>query len=126
MVGSAVKAQGKLAFVAAIVLVLQAFLTAWSTGAMPLSPALDAFGNPLCVTSAEFASGDTDHQPGDLPNCCTLGCSMVAPLLPAPAGEAERIVIVGEMPTDAAFDQSALHRLPDHDPGHPRAPPLTA
>lgn len=115
------------ALVAAVLLVAQAFLTAWAAGSMPSGPRLDAFGNPLCITSTHQDGGGpaTDH-PG-LPDCCTFGCSMVSPLLPVPAGESVDIVHLlasSEVlfPWRAGFPPSS----PEHDPGNPRAPPLTA
>ncbi|MER2537462.1 MAG: hypothetical protein ABTQ31_20115 [Rhizobiaceae bacterium] len=115
------------ALVAAVLLVAQAFLTAWAAGAMPLGPQLDVFGNPLCINGAHQDGGGpaTDH-PG-LPDCCAFGCGMVSPLLPVPAGESAGVVHSPassgvHFPWATGFPPSP----PAHDPGSPRAPPVTA
>ncbi|MEO3385011.1 hypothetical protein [Mesorhizobium sp. CAU 1741] len=115
------------ALVAAYMLVLQAMLGAFAMGAASASPMLDVFGNPLCITSQDTAAqsdGDRDH--GALPDCCGSACSMFAPLtvedrtphsLPNPLPFALHV----EFSSDATVVLSA----PDHDPGNPRAPPVT-
>ncbi len=118
------------ALAAAFVIVLQSFATAWASGSMPSGAMLDAFGNPLCVTSADqpsVALGDSgpsgDHS--KMPNCCTLGCSMVSPLLVTPADDAGAWRL-DTAEADLVTFAVIVVTFPDHDPGNPRAPPLTA
>lgn len=114
----------KVAFVAACVLVLQSFLSAWAVGAMPV---LDAFGNPLCVTSVDHGSTTPNGGHSKLPDCCAFGCSMVSPLLAV--ATADGTGISQPLPSDHirfGLGHSFHVDGPDHDPGSPRAPPLTA
>ncbi|MFC0245483.1 hypothetical protein ACFOLL_17660 [Falsochrobactrum ovis] len=114
------------AFVAAAVLVLQSFLTAWAAGAMPVTPMLDAFGNPLCITSVDH-DGDVprdDHS--KLPDCCTFGCNLASPL--HAAEPAQGVGLLKPLSsTDVRFHVHKTFHIqsPDHDPGSSRAPPLT-
>lgn len=121
------------ALAAALVLVLQSFATAWAAGAMPAGAMLDAFGNPLCITSADQQTVDLDGSgpAGDhskVPNCCTLGCSMGSPVLATPADDAGTWLLLRLEAAEADFMVSATVSVafPDHDPGNPRAPPLNA
>lgn len=121
------------ALAAAIVLVLQSFATAWAAGSTPSGTMLDAFGNPLCLTSADEPTVDLGGSspagdPSKMPNCCTLGCSMVSPLLAAPADDAGAWLPVRLDTAEADLVTFAVIvvTFPDHDPGNPRAPPLTA
>jgi len=115
------------AFFAACMLFLQALVTGLSLGASAASPLLDAFGNPLCLTSVDGDATGSDHGGhGGLPNCCTSACSMFAqaapcgsagPSLPNPIGTfAFTLRPIFEAPA-AAF-------APQRSPGSPRAPPL--
>lgn len=59
---------------AAVALLLQSLLLAWSmAGAAQGAPMLDAFGNPLCITTTH-----SDQAPGAPVDahlrCCTLAC----------------------------------------------------
>lgn len=114
------------AFVAACVLVLQSFLGAWATGAYAATPMLDAFGNPLCITSIDHDGTTPAHDHSKTPDCRTFGCSMVSPLLAAaPSDEIglSRPLVADD--TRYQLVQSFDVQGPDHDPGSPRAPPLT-
>lgn len=109
-----------------LVLLLQAFFTAWTTGAMAAgSMPVDAWGNPLCVTSAD-ETGSPQGSGVKLPNCCALGCGAAEVTLGHPplAGEAVRLDLYG---TEIRFFETnpPLGISRDHDPGSPRAPPLT-
>jgi hypothetical protein len=106
-------------------LVLQSFLSAWAAGAMPIQPTLDAFGNPLCITSGDHGGGSADHS--KLPDCCTFGCSAVSPMLAARAADGTSIarpLLVSHVLF--AVGEAVVTASPEHDPGSPRAPPLTA
>lgn len=116
------------AFVAAYMLMLQALVGSFAFGvAANASPLLDAFGNPLCITSAESAALSEDGGHSALPECCTAACGMFAHLTvedrtphsldnPLPA------VAQGV----ATFDARVVTPVLDHDPGKPRAPPFAA
>jgi hypothetical protein len=93
-----------------------------SSFAAPPHPALDAFGNPLCITSTGHGQPDTDHH--KVPGCCILGCNALTSYIASP-------------PDDAwlknGFEATTIRFAPalrdivvgedDHDPGSPRAPP---
>jgi hypothetical protein len=115
------------AFAALVILLLQGFLTAWTTGAMAAGAmATDAWGNPLCITGTEDGSSP-DGGAIKVPNCCTMGCGMSAWVLPQPslADQAIRVELTG---TEIRFfaTNPPIGSSRDHDPGSPRAPPLTA
>lgn len=113
------------AFIAALVLVLQSFLSAWAAGAYAATPMLDAFGNPLCIIGV-----DHDAPAGDrsrMPDCCVFGCNMASPLPAAASGDG--IGLLRPLSSDdIRFDRIEGFQIqsPDHDPGSPRAPPVTA
>jgi hypothetical protein len=115
------------ALAAACVFVLQTLVTAWATGALPTTPRLDAFGNPLCITSGDHASTNPASDHSKLLNCCAFGCSTVSLALAAPSGGSAGIL----RPLVRSRVLSILHgtvhsKVPDYNPGSPRAPPLTA
>jgi hypothetical protein len=113
------------ALVAAAVLVLQSVFSAWASAA-PQAPMLDAFGNPLCITSAD------GHAPGPAgghskpSDCCMLGCAGIAHALAASA-DATAGLVHQPVPRDVAYAAPRQISLEpaDHNPGSPRAPPLT-
>jgi len=115
------------ALAVALVLLLQAFFTAWTNGAMAsgIMPA-DAWGNPICVTSPDGSPSPADGGV-NIPNCCVLGCTMSSMAIPQPplADQAVRVDLTG---TEVRFfaTNPPVGTSRDHDPGSPRAPPLTA
>lgn len=118
------------ALAAALVLVLQSFATAWATGAMPAGAILDAFGNPLCLTSADEQTIDRNGPgpAGDhsrMPNCCTMGCSIASPLLATPADDVTiwTPIWMDSIEANLVTFKTVFVAFPDHDPGSPRAPP---
>jgi hypothetical protein len=114
------------AFIAALVLVLQSFLSASASGAFAATPLLDAFGNPLCITSVDRDGSPPTHDHSKLTDCCAFGCSMVSPLFAAAPGD--DIGLSSPLASDDIryeLIQSFHIRAPDHDPGSPRAPPMT-
>lgn len=114
------------AFIAALVLVLQSFLSAWATGAFAATPMLDAFGNPLCITSVDDdgATPASDHS--KMPDCCTFGCNMAAShLASAPDDSVSLFRPLASHGVRFEFVQPFHIQSPDHDPGSPRAPPVT-
>jgi len=112
--------------VAICVLVLQSFLSVWATAAMT-APMLDAFGNPLCITSIEHNGTPPPGGHSTLPDCCTLGCNMPSHLLAAdPSGDTGLRWLLSS--DDIHFDLAQSFQIdgPEHNPGSPRASPLTA
>lgn len=117
-----------IALVAASMLMLQAVLGAVALGTAHTAPLVDIFGNPLCITSATGPTDPHDERSAAaLPDCCTSACSMFAPLMnDSRVAHSLPNPLAVPAPLDFAFDPIALRPSPDHDPGSPRAPPLTA
>lgn len=111
----------QVAWLAACVLVLQTIFVAWTSHAAA-TPALDAFGNPLCITSPD-GHGSGDDKP-TLPSCCVLGCATAIQALVEPDSTGEQIVlrVVEHLAPMAVL---AIPTIPaeEHAPGSPRAPP---
>jgi hypothetical protein len=103
------------ALVAAFVLVLQSSLTAWASTTTPADPMLDSWGNVLCITGMDQEDGNPANDSSGMPDCCTPGCGVSSAALAAPSS-ADIAQAAPAAPADL---------LPDHDPGSPRAPPLT-
>jgi len=111
------------AFVATYMLVFQGLLGAVALGDAKASPMLDAFGNPLCITSTDSDSDDRTHT--GLPDCCTVSCSMFAV---ASAGDRSSNSFSNPLPTATAalFPPVEVGTSPftlDREQGSPRAPP---
>jgi hypothetical protein len=114
------------AILAAVLFVVQMMISSWAMAGSVGQPMVDAFGNPLCVTDADGnpVGPSKDHR--ELPACCAIGCSAFSASLLAPPVEtasaslvaAGRPIFVLVRPVDPAA------RF-DHDPGNPRAPPVT-
>ncbi len=110
-----------IALAAAMLMLVQS--VAGSFAATATHPKLDAFGNPLCITSTDHDAPQSDH--GKLTGCCILGCGASASALAAPP-ERNRL--------DAGFESVPLRFAPvfmeffiaseDHNPGSPRGPPV--
>lgn len=114
------------ALVAALVILLQGLTTAWADGRMAGAPLLDIFGNPICLTDSvdQSPTGD-DHA--KVPNCCTFGCPVAASALTAPPAQADVAAPHADSHAEAPQRLRTVVLVPpDHDPGNPRAPPLTA
>lgn len=114
------------ALLAACALVLQSFLAAWAAGAMPSAAMLDAFGNPLCITSTDHDEADRSGGHTGAADECLACCMALSQLAPSYGAGA---VLLTRLRTD---DHRLLPRRgpdvrsPDHDPGNPRAPPPAA
>ncbi|MEQ1941677.1 hypothetical protein ABMA32_04555 [Mesorhizobium sp. VNQ89] len=115
-----------IAFVATLLLFMQALAGAYATGAAAASPMLDAFGNPLCMPGMEQSGGDADgsgHK--TLPDCCTVSCSM---FLSTVSDDRPTHSLSNPLSTSVARTCSVLDA---HSPafalerrsGRPRAPP---
>jgi hypothetical protein len=108
-----------IALAAAWLLLVQSI--AGSFAAAP-QQALDAFGNPLCITSTDHSQPDNDHH--KVPGCCILGCNAIASYIASPPDDAW---------LENGFEATTIRFAPalrdivvgedDHDPGSPRAPP---
>jgi hypothetical protein len=108
----------------AFALLLQSLAIALAFGEGASRVQLDAFGNPICSSFDHQAGGSKDGH-GGATACCTFGCTLFAPSLPAPSG------LALDVPGRLSAGGIAFPRLPDvalapsgHDPGSPRAPPL--
>ena len=112
-----------IALVAAAVLVLQSVFSVWALGTP--QPMLDAFGNPLCITGTDSQSpGPSDHS--KVPNCCALGCMGVSHALPVAGDAGVELVHPFDESRAVYWGQRQISVAPaDHNPGSPRAPPLT-
>lgn len=114
------------AFWAAVILVVQASLSAWAGAAMAGQPMQDSFGNPLCINNVVSDSDTPIGDHGKLPSCCMLGCAYASPVLLQAGGD--WLSALDPRAADAfapvAWTSPLVADL-DHDPGNPRAPPLT-
>lgn len=116
----------RVAILATVMLFFQIAVGGFALGsAAAASPTLDIFGNPLCITGVTHSetAGDTRDHAG-LPDCCTPGCSMFAPVtgpdrdrcaLFNPLGQREVLPVATHAVIAICAD--------DHDPARPRAPP---
>jgi len=108
------------ALLAAWLVLLQSILTPWQANA---HPALDAFGNPLCITSNSHDGGhgnDPANQPAN--GCCTWGCAAGPQWLSGAAIGAPAV------PAVSSRDYLASTQFPARRDkfviyGQPRAPP---
>lgn len=112
------------ALVAAVLFLVQSLTGSAAAGQGPLQ--LDAFGNPLCITSGDHKGvPSSDH--GQMPGCCMLGCVASATIAGTPPDEALLII---EFRTESAGQPLpapiVIVQADDHDPGSPRAPPALA
>ena len=114
------------AFVAAYMLVIQSLIGAFALGAAAASPLLDAFGNPLCITSTDSPAGQDRGTHSDVPDCCTIACSKFASTS-ADERNADTLSALGAVSLDLplpAFDAGDLVSHLWHPPGSPRSPPF--
>ncbi|MBX3582351.1 MAG: hypothetical protein KF810_10670 [Rhizobiaceae bacterium] len=115
-----------IAFVATLLLFMQALVGAYATGAAAAAPMLDAFGNPLCMPGMERSGGDTDRSGHKIfPDCCTVSCGMFLSALsdnrpshslsnPLSASAARIFSVLDAHPPTFALERRS---------GRPRAPP---
>jgi len=110
------------AFVAALVLVLQAAL---AVAALPVQR--DLFGNVICADgSGGQRPGDSGQHNTHLPDCCMLYCGSAVQAsadLPASA-EWQPKLLAEEAVTDPPV--TIVFRHDRHTPANPRAPPAAA
>ena len=117
----------RIALAAALLLVFQTLLSVFAIGAGAFAAPLDAYGNPICATGADY-SGHGPHSPdhAKLPPCCALGCPMVSGFAGAAPGtvplQVPRLLLLDGNPA-AAVD--LVSPAPERRPGNPRAPPST-
>lgn len=111
------------ALVAALMLVLQSMAGALALGQDRIQ--LDAFGNPLCITSGDHSTPADDSDHPQFPNCCTFGClSFASPLATPPDNVSLVVHDLFETAAARPTSRPAPSTAPDHDPGNPRAPPF--
>lgn len=114
-----------LALVAAVLFLVQSLAGGFAVAADEVP--VDAFGNPLCITSTDHGTPADGSDHGKLPGCCMLGCAASAAVVSTPPDEASLIIafrteLFGEpLPAPVVIVQAD-----DHDPGSPRAPPVVA
>ena len=114
-----------LALVAAWLFLVQSLAGgfALAAGEVPL----DAFGNPLCITSTDHGAPADNSDHGKMPGCCMLGCAASATVAGAPPDETSLIIVFRtETPGRPLAAPIATIQADDHDPGSPRAPPALA
>ncbi|MFT4161556.1 hypothetical protein [Shinella sp.] len=113
----------------AILLALQALLGSAALAAHSAMPALDSFGNPLCVTGAEGHAPEPgqDRDRSPLPDCCTIACTMALGFVPTDRAAAIFFNPLVQ-PSQRIVARKVLHlrSMLDRLPGNPRAPPLAA
>lgn len=116
----------RVAILAAVMLFFQIVVGGFALGsAAAASPTLDIFGNPLCITGVTHSqTGDDTRDHSGLPDCCTPGCSMFAPVT---SPDRDRYALVNPLDLREALPVAthvaiSIH-ADDHDPASPRAPP---
>lgn len=127
MSGRGRKPRWIVAFVAALAIFVQTFGAAHAAGAMPFGPVLDAFGNPLCLSSAGETGGPShgDGKSGSFADCCTLGCASVSPALAGADAPEAGHVVRQDTGSRLIWTSVTSHPSPDrYEPSQPRAPPL--
>ncbi|MDG4675936.1 hypothetical protein P9A16_33070 [Shinella sp. 838] len=116
-----------MAVAVAIVMALQILLGTFAMAANAATPMVDAFGNMLCINSAEGDdSGSTPNKDRPLlPECCTLACGLVHSFVPADTSVAVLFNPLSE-PLQRPVIRFAepFHSVLDSLPGNPRAPPF--
>ena len=87
---------------------------------------VDAFGNPLCMGGEEDSGSPADHS--KLPTCCTIGCTMGSSVTTSPDADATVALVWHTDEDDVVTSVETVlpPKAAEHDPGSPRAPPLTA
>jgi len=76
------RSPASVAIAAAIVLLVQAFLSGAWMGAQATAGPLDAFGNVLCTAHADGTSQNGPHNSGYDCDCCLSGCNVAAGIIP--------------------------------------------
>jgi len=109
------------ALLAAAILFVQSFFSAWALGAQPMR---DAFGNELCITGSHDSGSSPSGEHGGGANCCEFGCgTMPMQLLPPDSADSAPAWPLFERVDEVRTETPILRHEPDHDPGSPRAPP---
>jgi hypothetical protein len=112
------------ALAAAWLLLVQALSGSFALAAGRQHVPLDAFGNPLCITSANHDLPAPGSEHGPPPACCLLGCATGAPLAALPPLHAWLAVAFPTGPgTPPLLAREIAVPADPHDPASPRAPP---
>ncbi len=80
------RSPARIAIAAALVLIVQAFLSGAGIGAQVAAGPRDAFGNILCTADAGSPSHNGPHGGAYDCDCCLSGCDFGAAIIPEPAG----------------------------------------
>lgn len=120
---------GWVAFAVAVLMALQVLLSPLAQAAAAGNSAVDAYGNPLCIThlDEQKPASTPGKERSPAPDCCTLACGMAAGLVPP----YRPILILFNplaQPSQRIFDGYDDHAPSAHEalPGHPRGPPTLA
>lgn len=115
---------------AACMLVFQALATSFAAGAAvpAFQPALDSFGNPLCISGGvDNLPEDGNTGPGHAPFPDACACACCALFLPGPDDRAEASLSNPRMQTGngpfAHADLPKRQPFPARESRSPRAPP---
>lgn len=105
----------------------QAFLTSPHSSSSFATPLLDAFGNPICITSTASKTDPASKSNQDTERGCdTLGCA-AALQLPQHRAADVSTYLTPSISTGLTFPRlfETTPALPEHSPGSPRAPPAS-
>ncbi|MCY1315199.1 hypothetical protein D9M68_174760 [compost metagenome] len=103
------------------------FLQVVSGGLSPFSGSqLDAFGNPLCLSSDDANSKGPESERGTVKGCCLGGCCTSSQLIGANSSLAWIPASLLSLDTRQRLSMDEPYPAQDHHPGFPRAPPSSA
>ena len=110
----------------ALFLLLHILVTGLVDGALASPALLDAFGNPICSVHGGSPDSERPGAPADkshLPDCCVVGCSLVAghAVLAGPA-DVTPVLAVVRAEQEVRLEHTNV-RLDKRTPLNPRAPP---
>ena len=80
------RSPARTAIAAALVLIVQAFLSGAGIGAQAAAGPRDVFGNVLCTSDAGSPSHSDPHGGAYDCDCCLSGCDFGAAIIPEPGG----------------------------------------
>ncbi|WP_442582920.1 hypothetical protein ACSBOB_13600 [Mesorhizobium sp. ASY16-5R] len=111
-----------LALVAAALFLVQSLSGGFAVAAGNIP--LDAFGNPLCITSSDHGTPADRSDHGKMPGCCMLGCTAAAMVVGAPpTGTSLAVAFQTGIAARRPMGRTIVVQADDHPPGSPRAPP---
>ncbi|WP_274629937.1 hypothetical protein [Arvimicrobium flavum] len=104
---------------------VQTFGSAYAQGVGSRPVLVDAFGNPLCITSNQHHAPDDSSPHKALSACCELACAGIAAAVLPPdlaAAQPQSIRLFAKL---RGASKTVHDPAPAWKPGNPRAPPLT-